>query len=208
MHDGQAFTKSRSTGDILAIINEYFTTGKEPVLPEKGEVTVAWTLIKPLIDSHLRDVENGKKGGAKKGNKNAKKTTGVELENNPKTTPLVLENNPPASKKTTKIEKEIEKEIENNIPPVVPPKGGKFVPPTLDEVKAYIKEKGYDFDPEEFLAHYEANGWVQGNDKKTIKSWKACCVTWKKNSKRYDAPNKNSYHDKAYGTDQIVEVGF
>lgn len=94
------------------------------------------------------------------------------------------------------------------LPPVIPPKGGKFVPPTLDEVKAYIKEKGYDFDPEEFLAHYEANGWVQGNDKKTIKSWKACCVTWKKNSKRYDAPNKNSYHDKAYGTDQIVEVGF
>ena len=71
-----------------------------------------------------------------------------------------------------------------------------------------IKEKGYDIDPEEFLAHYEANGWVQGNDHKTIKSWKACCVTWKKNSKRYDAPNKNSYHDKAYGTDQIVEVGF
>jgi len=92
------------------------------------------------------------------------------------------------------------------LPPVIPPKGGKFVPPTLDEVKAYIKEKGYDFDAEEFLAHYEANGWVQGNDKKTIKSWKACCVTWKKNSKRYDAPN--NYHDKAYGTDQIVEVGF
>lgn len=104
-------------------------------------------------------------------------------------------------------EKEKEKDKEkDNIPPVIPPKGGKFVPPTLDEVKAYIKEKGYDFDAEEFLAHYEANGWVQGNDKKTIKSWKACCVTWKKNCKRYDT--KNSFHDKAYGTDQNVEVGF
>ena len=104
-------------------------------------------------------------------------------------------------------EKEKEKDKEkDNIPPVVPPKGGRFVPPTLDEVKAYIKEKGYYFDAEEFLAHYEANGWVQGNDKKTIKSWKACCVTWKKNSKRYDT--KNSFHDRAFGTDQNVEVGF
>ena len=106
-----AFTKPRSTGEILAVINDYYTTGKEPILPEKGEVTVAWTLIKPLMDSHKTDVENGAKGGAKKGNQNARKTTEVELENNP-----------PTSEKTTKKEKEKEKEI-NNIPPIVPHRG-------------------------------------------------------------------------------------
>ena len=116
----RAFTKPRSTGEILAVINEYYTTGKEPVLPEKGEVTVAWTLIKPLMDSHKADVENGAKGGAPKGNQNARKTTEVELEINPITTPLVLENNPPTSEKTTKKEKE--KEIYNK-PPIVPQRG-------------------------------------------------------------------------------------
>jgi hypothetical protein len=104
-------------------------------------------------------------------------------------------------------EKEKEKDKEkDNIPPVIPPKGGKFVPPTLDEVKAYIKEKGYNFDAEGFLAFYEANGWVQGNSKKPIKSWKACCVTWAKSP--YNTPDKKTFHDRAFGTDQNVEVGF
>lgn len=122
----RAFNKSRSTGDILSIINDYCTTGKEPVLPEKGEVTVAWILIKPLIDSHYKDVENGKKGGAPKGNHNARKTTPVNLDNNPNTTPVVSENNPPALEKTTKKEKE--KDIYK--PPIVP-QGG--VPVGFDE---------------------------------------------------------------------------
>jgi hypothetical protein len=92
------------------------------------------------------------------------------------------------------------------LPPVIPPKGGKFVPPTLDEVKAYIKEKGYNFDAEGFLAFYEANGWVQGSSRKPIKSWKACCVTWAKSP--YNTPDKKTFHDRAFGTDQNVEVGF
>ena len=92
------------------------------------------------------------------------------------------------------------------LPPVIPPKGGKFVPPTLDEVKAYIKEKGYDFDAEGFLAFYEANGWVQGSSKKPIKSWKACCVTWSKSP--YNVPNKKTLHDKAFGIGETVEVRF
>lgn len=92
------------------------------------------------------------------------------------------------------------------LPPVIPPKGGKFVPPTLDEVKAYIKEKGYTFDAEGFLAFYEANGWVQGSSKKPIKSWKACCVTWAKSP--YNIPNKKALHDKAFGLGEQVEVNF
>jgi hypothetical protein len=52
-----------------------------------------------------------------------------------------------------------------------------FIPPTLDEVKAYFAERGTSISPEAFWAHYEANGWVQSRGK-PIKNWKACLTTW------------------------------
>lgn len=52
-----------------------------------------------------------------------------------------------------------------------------FVPPTLEEVTAYFKERNTDIDPQAFWAYYEANGWVQSRGK-PIKNWKACLITW------------------------------
>jgi hypothetical protein len=57
-----------------------------------------------------------------------------------------------------------------------------FIPPTLEEVKAYIQERGSAIDPELFHAHYTANGWVQGNSGKPVKDWKACVVTWERSN--------------------------
>lgn len=53
-----------------------------------------------------------------------------------------------------------------------------FVPPTLEEVKTHITEKGYTFDAEAFIAYYEARGWKLGRG--MMASWKAACVTWSK----------------------------
>jgi hypothetical protein len=52
-----------------------------------------------------------------------------------------------------------------------------FIPPTLEEVKAYFLERGTTIDPEAFWAHYEANGWIQSRGK-PIRNWKACLTTW------------------------------
>lgn len=60
------------------------------------------------------------------------------------------------------------------------PRQKRFIPPTIEEVEAYIREKGYNVDAERFIAHYESNGWMVG--KSPMKSWKAALVTWKKNS--------------------------
>lgn len=51
-----------------------------------------------------------------------------------------------------------------------------FIPPTLDEVKAYVKEKGYTFSPDAFVGYYGSNGWMVGRTK--MKDWKSACVTW------------------------------
>jgi hypothetical protein len=53
-----------------------------------------------------------------------------------------------------------------------------FVPPTVEEVRAYVTEKGYRIDPEAFVAFYASKGWKVGTT--PMKSWQAACVTWSK----------------------------
>ena len=54
----------------------------------------------------------------------------------------------------------------------------RFVKPTVEEVAAYIKAKGYTFDAEQFWNYYESKGWIVG--KAPMKSWQSACVTWQK----------------------------
>lgn len=62
-----------------------------------------------------------------------------------------------------------------------------FVPPTLDEVKAYILAKGYHIDPQSFIDYYEADDWRDNRGNK-VTSWKRCCVNWES---RWKSRNKN-----------------
>ena len=62
--------------------------------------------------------------------------------------------------------------------------------PTLEEVQAYVTEKGYSVDAESFIAFYESNGWKVG--KNPMKSWRAALVTWqKRNANASNAPQFN-----------------
>ena len=74
---------------------------------------------------------------------------------------------------STKASTREEKRREDN-------KGGKFIPPTVQEVSEYCKERKNGIDPQSFIDHYESNGWYRGKTK--IKDWKACVRTWEKNS--------------------------
>ena len=53
---------------------------------------------------------------------------------------------------------------------------GRFTPPTLPEVEAYIREKGYHFKAQSFISFYESKGWMVGKNK--MKSWKGAAGTW------------------------------
>jgi hypothetical protein len=67
----------------------------------------------------------------------------------------------------------------------------KFTPPTIEEVKNYILEKGYSIDAEHFVAYYESNGWKVGKNK--MKDWRFAIVTWSKNEKQYKPAEKQAY---------------
>lgn len=60
----------------------------------------------------------------------------------------------------------------------------RFVPPTVDEVRAYCEERGNSIDAESFVDYYTSTGWMVG--KKPMKDWKASVRTWERNERRQD----------------------
>lgn len=58
-----------------------------------------------------------------------------------------------------------------------------FVPPTIEEVRDYVKENDFIFDADEFFAYYASQGWKKANGQKVV-SWKQCCVTWERREQK------------------------
>lgn len=52
----------------------------------------------------------------------------------------------------------------------------RFVPPTLDEVAAFVQEIGGKVDPQRFLDYYTSNGWMVGRNH--MRDWKATVRRW------------------------------
>ena len=59
----------------------------------------------------------------------------------------------------------------------------KFAPPTAEQVREYCQSRGNSVDPEQFIDHYEANGWIRGKSK--LKDWKAAVRTWEKRQNEF-----------------------
>lgn len=57
----------------------------------------------------------------------------------------------------------------------------RFSPPSLEEVKSYVQEKGYSVDAEQFVNFYESKGWMVGKNK--MRNWRAAIATWQKREK-------------------------
>lgn len=74
-----------------------------------------------------------------------------------------------------------------------PPTRRRFSPPTVDEVRAFCMEKGYNVDPERFVDYYTSNGWRVG--KNPMRDWKAAVRTWN----RKEQPDSGKTGSQFYG---------
>jgi hypothetical protein len=77
----------------------------------------------------------------------------------------------------------------------------RFVKPTIQEIQAYVFEKGYTFDAEAFFAFYESKGWMVG--KNPMKNWKMACTTWQKTMNERN--KNNSYGRIKTNTEKFYE---
>ncbi len=79
-------------------------------------------------------------------------------------------------------------EIDNTQKENISKEKARFSKPTLEEAQAYIAEKGYRVNAEQWFAFYETNGWRVG--KNPMKDWKASIRYW--NSTGYSNNVRNS----------------
>jgi len=69
----------------------------------------------------------------------------------------------------------------------------RFVPPTLDEVQAYISENNYIIDAQKFIDYYQSNGWVVGKTK--MKDWKATVRGWERREQEHFRKTQKAEED-------------
>lgn len=135
--------------------------------------------------------ENGSRGGAPKGNKNACK--------NNRKQPNSTENkqNNPNVNDNDNVNANVISSNEDKAKSV-----SRFVAPTLDEIQGYCKEKGFNVDAASIYDHYTANGWVQGKNK-PIKDWKAAVRQWARREGEFTKPQLQITNDARRGIDDV-----
>lgn len=175
----------------------YGIYGEEPqeITPVAKAIFI---LTKPTIDSskkkYAQAKANGAKGGAPKGNQNAKKTTEKQPKNN--------------LNKDKDKDKERDKDSDKDKECIIadkPPRS-RFIPPSVEEVREYCQERNNSVDPERFVDYYNSNGWKVGRNK--MKDWKSAVHTWEKSeyNKKQEGYNGGTKEDKSkyYLAGQIV----
>ena len=151
--------------EVYVMVGEYAMDDKEPDQRD-GIAYGLFCSIKPLIDSCNRKASNRNKVEQKGTNENKQEQTGTN------------ENKPVPKEENRKVKVETEKEIKTR---------GRFTPPTIQELDAYITEHGYHVDAEKFLDYYNSNGWMVG--KNHMKDWKAAVRNWSRNQRQGTTAN-------------------
>lgn len=103
------------------------------------------------------------------------------------------ENPPQLSTNTSSTKKSSTNELSTND---MGEKRKRFIPPTVEEVKAYCQSRKNNIDAERFVDYYTANGWLVGKNK--MKDWKAAVRTWERNNF-----NNNNNAGKVYGKNGV-----
>ena len=99
-------------------------------------------------------------------------------------TPVISEITPQSKVKKSKENKSKVKKSNNYV---------RSAPPTIDEIKTYIKEHKLHVDPEYFYSYYKGNGWMTGRT--PMVSWEATLTSWNAREKKQ---NPQKYANDSY----------
>ncbi len=183
-----AFLPEESAGKVLKAAADLFRSGAEPEDLDLSE-SMAFSLIRRDIQKaftrHEEVCERNKRIAESRRSKPPAVTNGHD------SSPVVT--------KETEPEQEQEPEPEQELEPEQERKGkessARFTPPSVDDVRAYCRERGNYVDPQTFVDFYAAKGWVVGRTK--MKDWRAAVRTWERR-------NQNG-RDHGYGdSDQEI----
>lgn len=96
----------------------------------------------------------------------------------------------------TKVQYTNNNEYINNNNSLYKKGSSRFQKPTIEEIRQYCLEKGYNVDAEQFFNFYESKGWVVG--KSPMKNWRAAVSTWNKREKEIPHRKRESRKESAF----------
>lgn len=81
-----------------------------------------------------------------------------------------------------------------------------FIPPTLDEVRAYCTERNSAVNPQTFYDYYTEGKWRDSSGK-PVKSWKQKLITWEKSEPKRESKSKtnkfNQFEQNSYDFEEL-----
>lgn len=101
-------------------------------------------------------------------------------------------------------EKEKEKESKEKVASGDAP-SSRFVPPTVEEVRAYCLERQNGIDPQAFVDFYASKNWMVGKTK--MSDWKASVRTWEQRRKQEGEKTNGSNAGNSGGSGQTHRYG-
>ena len=168
--------KRDQTAVLMAVIG-YALDETEPAL--SGVPLSVFTLIRPTRDSGRNKAKNRmNKRGTNEGQSENKQETNQEQ---------TRKEGEKEKEKEGESEIEVEGENDSSLPP--PPLSGgrskRFVPPTVEEVQTYCRERNNGIDAAAFIDFYAARGWKYGQGRPMV-DWKAAVRTWESREKKQE----------------------
>lgn len=168
--------KRDQTAVLMAVIG-YALDETEPTL--SGVPLSVFTLIRPTLDSGRNKAKNRmNKRGTNEGQSENKQETNQEQ---------TRKEGEKEKEKEGESEIEVEGKNDSSFPP--PPLSGgrlkRFVPPTVEEVQTYCRERNNGIDAAAFIDFYAARGWKYGQGRPMV-DWKAAVRTWESREKKQE----------------------
>ena len=184
----ESFTFFGKFGDVCEVLDEgrrkelvyalamYGMYGETVEMPM--DIVPLFIALKDDIDNSKSARKRGAKGGRPRKKPEVSKNKKPEVSETEE--PLVSENAKPNTVQYSTVQVRKENDLKEKSEPS---RRKRFVKPTVDDVSAYIAEKGYrGVDARRFCDYYESKGWVVG--KSPMKDWKAAVRTWAGNAAR------------------------
>ena len=160
-----------AAGRLFKAMLRYALNGDVPVL--KGKEAVAWTVARQHMDREAAAYDD-------KVSSMARARKQKEIKQRSMSQPLISREDKEKDKDKNK-DKDNEREYEGFAPvsAAMAASRARSMPPSLEEIESYCRERGNGVNAQRFMDFYTSNGWRIG--KVPMKDWKAAVRSWETN---------------------------
>ncbi|MDO4493349.1 MAG: DUF6291 domain-containing protein [Clostridia bacterium] len=158
-------------GRLFRAMLGYAATGAEAEL--SGNERYLWVASRQAIDREAEFLKKQRENGAKGGRPKAEKTRTAPAK-------TAAKQAPEKPNETQRTQKDKDKEKESNCKEALSKESGKkadFLPPTPEEVAAFVAERGLNVDAAHFHRFYTEGGWRDSRGK-PVRNWRQKLLSW------------------------------